>query len=131
MTISIEDGRAIEAVLVRYATAADERDAALLATCFTEDVQADFGHIGRFEGREALVGHLATMLASCGPSLHFVGNFTFIAEGDGVKSRCYTHAVVYRPGNDQPLRTAGTYDDRLRRTGDGWRIYSRIYTHLA
>ena len=132
MTISIEDERAIESLLVRYAKAADQRDAAMLATCFTEDVQADYGPpIGRFDAREALVSHLVAMLVPCGPTLHYVGNFTFTADGEGVRSHCYTHAVVYLPGNDQPIRPAGICEDRLRRTDDGWRIFSRIYTPIA
>jgi ketosteroid isomerase-like protein len=132
MTISLEDQRAIEALLVRYATAADQRDISLLASCFTDDVRADYGPVmGQFEDRAALVANLEAMLGACGPTLHYVSNFVLSPEGDQIRSRCYTHAVVHLPGADAPLRTAGTYDDRLRRTSDGWQIAERVYTAVA
>jgi 3-phenylpropionate/cinnamic acid dioxygenase small subunit len=132
MTPSIDDQRAIEALLIRYATAADMRDAPLLTSCFTEDVRADYGDaIGRFNGRDALVGHLAAMLGTCGPTLHYIGNVVLAGEDDEIRSRCYTHAVVHIPNVEAPIRTAGVYDDRLRRTADGWRIADRTYSAIA
>ena len=130
--LSLEEQRAIEALLMRYATAADSRDAALLASCFTEDVRADYGsQIGKFEGRAALVGHLQAMLGACGPTLHFISNVVLSGHGEAISSRCYTQAVVHLPGAETPLRTAGIYDDRLRRTQDGWRIATRVYSPIA
>jgi ketosteroid isomerase-like protein len=124
-----DDQRAIEALLIRYATAADTRDTQLLASCFTEDVRADYGAaIGRFEGRDALVGHLETMLGACGPTLHYISNIVVTGVGNEARSRCYTHAVVRIAGVEAPIRTAGTYDDRLRREADGWRITDRTYS---
>lgn len=134
MTIPFEDQRAIEALLLRYATAADTRDFAMLASCFTDDVTADYGaDIGRFAGREALVGQLAAMLGACGPTLHYISNVTIGGgeQGAEVQARCYTHAVVHVPGVEAPIRTAGTYDDRLRRTDAGWQIAGRVYTPVA
>jgi hypothetical protein len=127
-----DDARAIEALLIRYATAADMRDTPLLASCFAEDVRADYGDsIGRFDGRDALVGHLAAMLAGCGPTLHYISNVVLTGEDGEVRSRCYTQAVVYVPGIEAPIRTAGIYDDRLRRAPDGWRIVDRTYSAIA
>lgn len=132
MTPSIDDQRAVEALLIRYATAADTRDTALLASCFTPDVRADYGDaIGRFEGRDALVGHLAAMLGGCGPTLHYISNVVLVAQDDEIRSRCYTHAIVHVSGLDAPIRTAGIYDDKLRRTADGWRIADRTYSAIV
>ena len=129
---SLEERQEIEALLLRYATAADARDAVMLASCFTEDVRADYGpQIGKFEGRAALVGHLQAMLSGCGPTLHFISNVVVSGHGEVITSRCYTHAVVHLPGVEAPLRTAGTYDDRLHRTQDGWRIADRVYSPVV
>ncbi|MBW7652352.1 nuclear transport factor 2 family protein, partial [Anoxybacillus sp. ST4] len=127
--LPLEDQRAIEALLLRYATAADARDMSLLASCFTDDVRADYGEgIGRFEGRDALIGQLSAMLDACGPTLHYISNIVASGDGEGARVRCYTQAVVRLPGQEVPLRTAGTYDDRLRRTDGVWRIAERVYT---
>lgn len=123
---------AIEALLVRYATAADERDAAQMESCFTPDVTADYGEqIGKFASRQELVGHLTAMLGGCGPTLHFISNIVLTPVDGGIKSKCYTHAVVWVPGMEAPMRTAGTYEDLIVEGGDGWRIKRRIYTTVA
>lgn len=130
--LSAEDERTIVALLTAYATAADTRDAALLESCFTADVTADYHEpIGQFATRDVLVGGLMAMLGQCGPTLHFVANPVIRAQGGGAVSRCYTHAVVHIPGMDQPIRTAGIYDDELVRDAAGWRIARRVYTPVA
>jgi ketosteroid isomerase-like protein len=130
--MAIDDQREIEALLLRYATAADTRDRALLESCFTEDVRADYGRpIGRFDTRAALVAALEATLGACGATLHFVTNKELSEQGEAVAVRSYTHAVVYPPGAEAPRRTAGIYDDRFVRTPAGWRIAERHYTGIT
>ena len=130
--LSPEDQLAIETLLIRYATAADTRDIIMLASCFTEDVHADYGaSIGKFDNRASLIGQLQTMLGGCGPTLHFISNVVAAQDGETSKVRCYTHAIVHVPGLEAPIRTAGIYDDRLRRTAAGWQIAARVYTTIA
>jgi|KBSSwiStaDraftv2_1062776.scaffolds.fasta_scaffold192596_3 hypothetical protein len=130
--VDAETQFAIEALQRRYATAADTRDAELLSTCFTEDVKANYGEqIGQFDSREGLVGHLSAMLGACGPTLHFITNTVLEPVAGEIKAKSYTHAVVYIPGMDAPLRTAGTYDDLLVKTSGGWQIKERVYTGIA
>lgn len=130
--MNIDQQRGIEAVLLRYATAADTRDKALLANCFTPDVKADYGdQIGRFESRDALVAHLSNMLSACGPTLHYISNIVLAQTASGVKSRCYTQAVVTLPGVEVPIRTAGFYEDDLIETSEGWKICMRVYRGIA
>lgn len=130
--IDLETRREIDDLLIRYATAVDARDLDLLESCFTEDVQADYpGMFGKLVSRKALLEALGAMLDACGPTLHYISNVQAREEGPEIRSRCYTQAVVMLPGQDAPVRTAGTYEDRLVKTGDGWRISERSYVALA
>jgi hypothetical protein len=125
--LSLEDERAIIAVLTAYATAADGKNRALLETCFAESVTADYGPLGAFGSRDAVM----TLVGQCQATLHFMSNFVIAADGDDAIARCYTQAVVNLPGVDAPVRTAGIYDDRLVREGTAWRIARRTYTAVA
>jgi len=129
--LTLNDQFAIQSLMHAYATAADTRDQALLADCFVESATAEYGDLGKWACRADIVSGLGGMLASCGPTLHYVSNIVAWAEGKGAVVRCYTHAVVHVPGLDQPVRTAGIYDDELVRDGDAWRIASRRYTAVA
>ena len=86
-----EDERAIMAVLVRYASAIDRRDWTLFATCFTEDVEADYGSITRCRGRNILVDYMARGHATIGPTLHRMSNF--VIAGDGTRTTTLTCAI--------------------------------------
>tara|TARA_B100001057_G_C22488509_1_gene809266 strand:- start:310 stop:735 length:426 start_codon:yes stop_codon:yes gene_type:complete len=130
--LSVQDRQAIEALLIRYATAADARDAAMLASCFTADAKAEYGEpIGSFDSRAELVGGLMAMLANCGETLHYISNVVIEPTKSGAATHCYTHAIVHVPGMDQPMRTAGTYADQLICGDGGWRIAQRVYRGVA
>jgi hypothetical protein len=129
--LSAEDERAIIAVLTAYATAADEKDRALLETCFAEGATANYGALGNFESREAVIDGVMAWVNGCGTSLHFMSNFVVQADGEGAIARSYTQAVVNLPGLDAPARTAGIYDDRLVRERSAWRIIRRTYTSIG
>ncbi len=126
-----EDERAIVALHNAYAAAADTKDRALLDTCFAQGATADYGELGAFATREALMDGVMGLVAHVGTTLHFMSNFTIRADGEGALSRCYTQAVVNVPGLDAPVRTAGIYDDRLVRENGEWRIAHRVYTTVA
>lgn len=130
--LEIGDERAIHHRLLQYAVAADTRDRNLMEACFTADLVADYGAgIGRFTRRADLVDRLMTMLGGLGPTLHFVTNIMVDAAQRGARARSYTQAVILLPGNPEPIRSAGTYDDLLVPGPDGWRISERIYTPLG
>ena len=44
--MDLQARHAIEAVLIRYATAIDRRDWDLFATCFVDDVEANYADFG-------------------------------------------------------------------------------------
>lgn len=126
--MNAEDERAIIAVLVRYATAIDRRDWPLLASCFAEDVEADYGDIGIWHGRDAIVNHMAEGHAKIGPTLHRLTNFVIAGEGDEARAACYVDALLMRSGCGEMFRQAhGLYEDRLVRSEEGWKIRSRRF----
>ena len=113
-------------MLVRYATSLDDRDWERLATCFTEDAVADYGR-GVFEGPEAIVALCRRMLEPLRVSQHLLGSFEIEVSGETAASRCYFQAQHVRPGlaAGDTFILAGTYEDALARTSEGWRIRHR------
>lgn len=128
ISVSVETQRAAEELLHRYATAADSRDWALLATCFSTAIDADYGPpIGSFTARDDLVARLQGLLSTFGPTLHFISNVVARPDGDGLSVRSYTHAVLRIQGAEAPVRTAGIYEDYCVQESDGWKIARRRY----
>lgn len=122
------DRERIVDVLYRYATALDDRDWELLASCFTEDAVADFLELGGVnEGREAIVELCRSVLSGLDASQHLIGNPRVSLDGDRATATCYVqaqHLLVSASGGDTYL-VGGTYRDRLLRTEHGWRIEHR------
>ncbi len=48
-SLNAADEQEIAKLLLRYATAIDGRDWPLLRSCFTDDLQADYGDFGAWE----------------------------------------------------------------------------------
>lgn len=122
------DREQIQDLLVRYASALDGRDWALLAACFTDDGVTDYGDFGGVnEGSQAIVELCRGALAGLDASQHMITNMVIDAVGDTGVATCYFQAQhVFRglPGGDNYL-VGGTYRDRLMRTPAGWRIAHR------
>jgi hypothetical protein len=128
MAISIEDERAIIALLVRYATAIDRRDWALFATCFTQDVEADYGAITRCTDRDTLVEFMRRGHAKIGATLHRMSNFVIDGDAEGATATSYVDALLMHADGKEILRQAhGWYEDRLVSGRDGWRIARRRF----
>lgn len=123
------DERAITAVLNHYARALDTRDWELLASLFTPDAVVDYSAEGGpvCEGPAAVVADCRADFAGLDATHHLIGNVAIAIEGDEARARCELHAWHHRvaaPHGDA-LLLAGGYEDRLVRTGAGWRIAHR------
>ena len=59
-------------------------------------------------------------------SQHMVSTHQFAVDGDRATGRCYLHAQHVAGGGQ--FVVAGRYEDRYRRTPDGWRIEHRTLT---
>lgn len=136
MTSAREDQAQIGDVLIRYATGIDQRDWSTFRSCWTVDVEADYGEIGQFCGIEALTAFMIATHDAMGPTHHQLSNFVINvgAEGDNDRAdvRSYVHAVLIAvPGDSSTwIDAVGHYDDVFVRTPQGWRIYRRT-VHMA
>jgi 3-phenylpropionate/cinnamic acid dioxygenase small subunit len=121
------DKEQIAEVLIRYATGIDFKDWALLRTCWTEDVDVDYGEVGRYSGADAITGLMEQLHGAMGPTYHRMTNFAIAVDGDRATARSYVHAVLQAIPDDAAswVEALGHYDDELVRTSDGWRIARR------
>jgi 3-phenylpropionate/cinnamic acid dioxygenase small subunit len=124
---SLIDRQAVIDVCVRYATALDRRDWALLRTCFTSEAEGDYGNGRLVRGYDAIEQLCRAALEPLVVTQHLLGNFTVEVIGDEASSSCYLQAQHVRPGTPggDNYVVAGTYIDRLVRTPDGWQIARR------
>jgi hypothetical protein len=121
------DKEQITEVLIRYATGIDFKDWALLRTCWTEDVDVDYGEVGRYSGADAITGLMEQLHSAMGPTYHRLTNFAIAVDGDRATARSYVHAVLQAIPDDAAswVEALGHYDDEFVRTSDGWRISRR------
>lgn len=121
------DEAAIERVLVRYATALDERDFDVLDTVFLPEATAHYQTIGHFHDRASILTLLRGALGRCGKTQHLLGNYRIAIDGDHATAACYLQAVHAGLGAyaAQTMTLWGEYRDRLVRRPEGWRIAHR------
>lgn len=116
-------------VLVRYATGIDTRDWALFRSCFTEDVEADYGAgVGRWTHVDGITEYMSAMHTDMFDTKHMLTNFVINIDGDTATASTYVRAVLVV--TDDPLtwfEPVGRYDDQLVRTPEGWRISHRRF----
>lgn len=123
-----EDERAIISVLVRYATAIDQRNWTLLASCFAERASMDYGDFGQWNDCRSFVDHLRQGHENWGPTLHRLSNFEVSRRADEAVARCYVDALLMprQPGG-VIRRAEGRYEDQLLQTGGEWKIRRRKF----
>ena len=116
----------IHDLLVRLVLAQDARDWDGLAACFDPD--ASYTHPGGvLAGVDAIVERSRNALAPLDASQHLLGSILVDVDGDEATAVSYFQAQHIRTGLDAGERyaIAGTYRDRLVRSGGGWRIAQR------
>ncbi len=127
----LHDRLEIDDLLVRYATAVDSRDWALLDTVFTADAHLDYRSAGGIHGA---YGEVRDWLASVLPiftwTQHLVVNRA-VDLGPGADAASAV-SIFHNPNGllveGQPwlFTVGGRYHDRLARRSDGWRITTRV-----
>ncbi len=129
MTRDREVEHDVAEVLVRYATGIDRRDWGLFRTCFTPDVEADYGDIGVWHGVDEITEWMRVTHEPCGHTLHRITNVAVTpVDEDHVLARSYVQALVLFGDNTSGVNAVGFYDDDLVRTDDGWKIAHRQFT---
>jgi hypothetical protein len=124
----MNDRFAIADLYDRQLAAAEAWDFPLYDTTFTPDAEIDLSDFGvppqRYPGYRAW---LASMAPSMPRAQRVTGGLRLMLRGDEATTRvpvvCYV--TVLRAGVESLSTTGIFYDDRLRRTADGWRIVAR------
>lgn len=126
-----DDIAAIKTLKYQYLRALDTKDWESFAATLTDDVTGNYGESLQFGNRDELVGY---MRANVGPAViteHRVDHPEIEIGGDEASGRWYLQDRVIVPDFEFMLIGAAFYDDRYRRTPDGWRIsatgYDRTY----
>ncbi len=123
----MSDREEIYDLMVRYGRATDTHDIELARTCFAADVSAQYEPFGRpLEDYDALMTSWIEGLEPIQTSHHF-SNFTYEIDGNDGSYSCLLIAQHWPRGTeafgDTPMYIVGArYDNRVRRTPEGWRI---------
>ncbi|MCW6530947.1 nuclear transport factor 2 family protein [Sphingomonas lycopersici] len=116
----------IRRLKARYLNACDAKDVDAIRACFTPDAEIDFPPIGTF-GVDGLID-VFTQMAATTPivDVHQGHNGEIEVDGDEAKARWNLGYATYDPRSGTFRLLANFYQDRYRKTPEGWRIcYSR------
>jgi uncharacterized protein (TIGR02246 family) len=121
MSLPDSDARAVEALMIRYAFAADTRDPAAMASLFTSDAVID-GPWGTFQGPDG-VRNFADRFRHALPvqSRHLVTNV--LVEGEGDQATFTAYYVQITGGRE--VRSTGMYTCTARKVDGTWRLSRR------
>ncbi|MCA1831148.1 MAG: nuclear transport factor 2 family protein [Actinomycetota bacterium] len=125
----VADRFAIDELLDTYAHALDTKNWDLFRTLFTDDCLLDYTHEGGVRGSvDDALAWLSSALAPFDMIQHIVANRLVEIDGDEARVRAYVFSPLGLPDGSGGLTfvlSGGNYEDRLRRTPDGWRFTSR------
>jgi hypothetical protein len=126
------DREAVIEACYRYAAAVDattrdqsDETFADYAGTMTEDCVVDYGAFGRFDNRDAWIEFARGLAARAGLSQHLYANFFVQVDGDTARATFNAQALHFwgdRPPAEQLLVATAIFENRLRRTADGWRL---------
>lgn len=127
---SVSDRLAVSDVLDAYARGIDTKDWPLVTSVFTDDATLDYSAFGGPTGsRDELVSWLQAAVSAFAMTQHHITNRNIDVSGDEASSLAELFAPMGMASSDGKmtmLLSGGRYNDRLRRTPDGWKIASRV-----
>lgn len=115
-----------------YAAVIDGRNWAALAPLFTDDANFEIVGFGGSSGPAGIVALVKAVVQPLDVTQHVNTNHLVTVRGDDAEHTAYflaQHVKQGVPGGDQFL-IGGRYEDRLRRTPDGWRFTNRLVTFI-
>jgi uncharacterized protein (TIGR02246 family) len=126
----IEDKEAIRELFSEYCFRMDDGDYCGLAELFCEDGEwiASYSQAKGREAIAALMAHNIPDKASGIVRKHYVANSLIRIDGERATARAAYLVFVGEGKGPQPI-VAGTYEDELVRTKEGWRFRSRRLVH--
>jgi 3-phenylpropionate/cinnamic acid dioxygenase small subunit len=126
----VADRIAIADLMARYARMVDSRLWHLHDQVFSHDAHTDYVSTGGPAGPATeVMAWLDRALTPWPINLHLITNLVVeFEDADHATSHCYFYAPMGRPDGDHQffITNGGSYEDRLVRTADGWRIAERI-----
>ena len=126
----LEAIEAVRAVKARYCNACDTKDVEALRDCFVEDgAVIDYGPLGRFEGREALVAVFEEL--GCQPGvvdMHHAANAEIEILDEGhARARWGLYFFTMIEGMNAVRQLAGHYADTYRCDDGVWRMQTSVF----
>lgn len=111
-----------------YGLAMDTRRWDLFDRIFTADVDADYGASSHWTDRARFKADFGSFHELFDATQHVMTNHLVQVQGDTAFANTYgAWRLVRHAAGDPPVWDGtGYYDDRLVRTGEGWRIAHRI-----
>ena len=132
MTLSLQeisDRLELQDLCVRYSTSVDRKDWALYESLFTPDAIIDYTAVGGVRGGPHEVAEwLAATMPTFPAYQHLVSNVELSIDGDAATGR----AMLFNPmgcrtrDGVQVALIGLWYNDKFRRTPDGWRFTERV-----
>ncbi len=120
---TVADRIALMDVMLKYAKGVDQRDMALYASVFADDVEVlGFGP-DTYNGRDAWVTYVIEALKAYGPTQHMLGPQLATIDGDTAHCRTDVQALHYLI--DKPTTTLtlwATYNTDMKRVNGEWKI---------
>ena len=128
MTTPIEDKEAIRELFGEYCFRMDDFRFAELAALFTEDGEW-IAPYARARGPAEIAALMARNIPAEPRRKHFIMNSLIRLDGDRASARTSYLVVLQASGAGLVPSVAGTYEDVLARTTDGWRFRERRLVH--
>ena len=128
MTTTTEDKEAIRELLAEYCFRMDDFRFAELGALFTED-GAWIARYASARGPAEIAALMARNIPAEPKRKHFIMNSLIGLDGDRATVRTSYLVVLQETGGPLVPSVAGTYEDVLVRTADGWRFRERRLVH--
>jgi hypothetical protein len=128
MPTPIEDKDAIRDLLSEYCFRMDDFRFAELGALFTAD-GAWIARYAQARGPAEIAALMARNIPAEPKRKHFIMNSLIALDGDRARVRTSYLVVLQAAGAGLVPSVAGTYEDALVRTADGWRFHERRLVH--
>ena len=122
----LEDLEEIRGLRMEYHHCVNDDRFADGARIFTDDAFVDFGWVGTATGRENIAVLFSRLKDAVTVIKQFISNHMIEIDGDEAKGISWLDARYAQDGKS--LIAAVRYDDRYRRTAEGWRFTEMIAT---
>jgi ketosteroid isomerase-like protein len=121
------DEKAIIDLTIAYTWALDTKQFGELRNVFASDATAMLHHV-ECNGVDAIIERIAGPITRLDATQHLIGNQQVRIDGDTATCRTQLQSQHVKRGTDggENFVIGGYYEDRLRKTADGWRITYRL-----